>query len=322
MMSLGNFRFALETAAYERLALAQSWRWPEQQRLGRDAALQFIGANAAEIELEGVIYPQFRGGPGQIEHLREVADQGKPLMLTDGIGRVWGKWVVTRISDTRTVLADDGQPRKIEFRATLKAYGEDEKPARWTPLATPIKPDGQAASGPVETLAPAHTLDALAETIEPWPNVDDGWLAEAIMDAGLKSASVLNQLGQTMEAIVGAAIDALPGVLAGVRQASDAFWALPASIEMAQRDLMRELSSFAPRQIAPPSVASRWPDIIKDVSSRIAGHGLLIAQASDLLTTSIRAIETRVDPPQPLGALADQARRAASLSMRIAEKWG
>lgn len=321
MMSLGEFRFALETAAYERLALSQSWRWPEQQRLGRDPALQFVGADAAEIELEGVIYPQFRGGLGQIEQLREVADQGKPLMLTDGIGRVWGKWVITKISDTRTVLADDGQPRKIEFRASLKAYGDDEKPARWMPLTAPVRQD-EAATGRAEMPAPDNTLDVLAETIESWPGIDDNWPQDAIMAAGLQSASILDRLGQTMGTIVDAAIDALPGVLDGVRRAIDAIDALPVTIEMAQRELMRELSSFSPIEIASPSVASGWPDIIKDTSSRIAGHGLLIAQASDLLTTSIRAIETRVDPTQPLSALADQARRAASISLRIASKWG
>ena len=170
--------------------------------------------------------------------------------------------------------------------------------------------------------APDNTLDVLAETIESWPGIDDNWPQDAIMAAGLQSASILDRLGQTMGTIVDAAIDALPGVLDGVRRAIDAIDALPVTIEMAQRELMRELSSFSPIEIASPSVASGWPDIIKDTSSRIAGHGLLIAQASDLLTTSIRAIETRVDPTQPLSALADQARRAASISLRIASKWG
>lgn len=127
MMTLGGFRFALETAAYEQLVLSQSWRWAKHERLGREPALQFTGADAAELELEGAIYPAFRGGLASIERLRELAALGRPLMLTDGLGRVWGKWVIAQVSDTRSVLMDDGQARKIVFRITLKAYGEDAR---------------------------------------------------------------------------------------------------------------------------------------------------------------------------------------------------
>lgn len=130
MMALGDFRFALDRAAYDRLTLSQSWRWSKQDRLGRDPALQYVGADAAEIEIEGAIYPTFRGGLEQIERLREMAGGGKPLMLTDGRGRVWGKWCIVRISDTRSVLLDDGMARKIEFRMTLQAYGEDRERRR------------------------------------------------------------------------------------------------------------------------------------------------------------------------------------------------
>jgi len=77
-------------------------------------------------ELDGVIYPSFKGGLGQIEAMRALADAGKPLQLVDGLGRIWGAWVITEIGDTRTVFADDGQPRKLEFRIKLKAYGEDQ----------------------------------------------------------------------------------------------------------------------------------------------------------------------------------------------------
>ena len=126
MLALGEFRFEIATAAYQKLAYSQSWRWPEQARITREPALQFMGKNAAEIDLEGVIYPSFKGGLGQIEAMRTLADAGRPQQLVDGLGRIWGAWVITEIGDTRTVFADDGQPRKLEFRIKLKAYGEDQ----------------------------------------------------------------------------------------------------------------------------------------------------------------------------------------------------
>ena len=126
MLGLGEFRFEIATLAYQKFSLNQSWRWQEQARINRDPALQFVGCNVGEIELDGVIYPSFKGGLGQIEAMRSLADAGKPLQLIDGLGRIWGAWVITEIGDTRTVFADDGQARRIEFRIKLKAYGEDQ----------------------------------------------------------------------------------------------------------------------------------------------------------------------------------------------------
>ena len=126
MLGLGEFRFEIATLAYQKFSLSQPWRWQEQARIHRDPALQFVGRNIGEIELDGVIYPSFKGGLAQVEAMRALADVGKPLQLVDGLGRIWGGWVITEISDTRTVFADDGQARRVEFRIKLKAYGEDQ----------------------------------------------------------------------------------------------------------------------------------------------------------------------------------------------------
>jgi len=125
MLGLGEFRFEVDALAYQTLSFSQSWRWPEQARIGRDPALQFVGRNVGSIELDGVLYPGFTGGLGQVEAMRALADAGRPLQLIDGLGRIWGAWVITEIGDTRTVFAEDGQPRKVEFSIKLKDYGED-----------------------------------------------------------------------------------------------------------------------------------------------------------------------------------------------------
>ena len=126
MLGLGEFRFEIATLAYQKFSLSQSWRWQEQARINRDPSMQFVGRNVGEIELDGVIYPSFKGGLGQVDAMRSLANAGKPLQLVDGLGRIWSTWVITEISDTRTVFADDGQPRKLEFRIKLKSYGEDQ----------------------------------------------------------------------------------------------------------------------------------------------------------------------------------------------------
>jgi hypothetical protein len=125
MMALGNFRFEIATAAYNQYALKNSWRWPEQARIGREPALQYVGQDVSIIDLDGMMYPQFAGGLDVLQKLRSIAGTGKSQILVDGLGRIWGKWAIVEVGDTRTVFADNGQPRKIGFKIKLKAYGDD-----------------------------------------------------------------------------------------------------------------------------------------------------------------------------------------------------
>jgi len=78
MLALGPFRFEMGQATYQSLAMSQSWRWPEQARIGREPALQFTGREPAEIRLQGVLFPGFDAGLAQVEEMRELADRGSP----------------------------------------------------------------------------------------------------------------------------------------------------------------------------------------------------------------------------------------------------
>ena len=61
--------------------------------------------------------------------MRGEAGRGKPLMLTEGTGRVWGQWVITRVEETRRVFQADGTPQRIEFRLSIARYGEEREEA-------------------------------------------------------------------------------------------------------------------------------------------------------------------------------------------------
>ncbi|WP_321367914.1 phage tail protein [uncultured Desulfuromusa sp.] len=125
MMALGDFRFGIDTAAYQKLSREVEYRWPVQNRVGRRPAKQFIGIGTDSISLDGVILPGYRGGFGQIDALRELAGKGQPLLLIDGTGRSWGKWCVERVEESQTIFFSDGVPRKQEFRIKLGHYGDD-----------------------------------------------------------------------------------------------------------------------------------------------------------------------------------------------------
>lgn len=125
MMALGSYRFALNTAAYDTLKRSQSYRWQAQERLLRRPAQQFIGLGEETIELSGVIYPHFAGGLKQLDAMRKQAGRGEPLLLVDGLGFVWGQWVINQIDEEQSVFLSNGVPLKTTFSLRLSHYGAD-----------------------------------------------------------------------------------------------------------------------------------------------------------------------------------------------------
>lgn len=125
MLALGPYRFSLNTGAYQSLKRSSEYRWPSIERIGQEPLLQAIGQGSDRIDLDGVIYPHFRGGLGQINAMRDAAARQETLMLINGLGEVLGRFVITQIEETQNTFLADGIPRKIEFRLSLERYGED-----------------------------------------------------------------------------------------------------------------------------------------------------------------------------------------------------
>lgn len=125
LMKLGDFTFSIKSAAYQSLSRRTEYRWRSQPRVGRLPAKQFTGPGEETISLEGKIYPHFKGGVKQLEAMRAVADKGEALMLVDGSGHVWKRWVINRVEEDQKVFFEDGTPRLTEFRLELSRYGED-----------------------------------------------------------------------------------------------------------------------------------------------------------------------------------------------------
>lgn len=234
MLGLGEFRFEIATAAYQKLSLSQSYRWPEQARISRDPALQFVGRNTGEIDLDGVIYPGFKGGLEQVEAMRTLADTAKPQQLVDGLGRVWGLWVITEIGDTRTVFADDGQPRRIEFRVKLKAYGEDDS--------------GQASVKPVlRSLAAIATvsdvaaqLDSLTAVAAALPEFTPTLSPSALTAAVSTTQSVIGEVTRTVAGVAREVSGAINDALSSLRETVLA--AIPPSALQAVREVQSAIS--------------------------------------------------------------------------------
>lgn len=123
--STGNFYFGLSTAAFDKLTRDSGYNIAALERLGRRQSLQFVAINAETIRLEGVVFGAFKGGIGQFEKLRAIAQSMQPVNLTTGYGQVLGRWYIMRIEEAQDSLMQDGKPRKQAFTLELSRYGDD-----------------------------------------------------------------------------------------------------------------------------------------------------------------------------------------------------
>lgn len=78
-------------------------------------------------------------GSWALQGLLEDADQGKPLLLVDGRGRVWGYWCLLQIQETETHPMADGAALKVDFMAELGFYGDEAPDAIGGSLAGEVR---------------------------------------------------------------------------------------------------------------------------------------------------------------------------------------
>lgn len=119
LMSLGMFVFSLPTLAYQELQHSRSWRHARSGRFGATDAVQFTGRDNDEITLSGDAPAELMAGRASLDQLVEMAGDGDPYPLTDGAGRVYGNFVITKIDERHRELFPDGTPRLIAFTLSL-----------------------------------------------------------------------------------------------------------------------------------------------------------------------------------------------------------
>jgi phage protein U len=144
LFQLGGFQFSLQNGTPQRLDWDANYRWEEQGRLLRDPAQQFLGPGSQQITLDGTLYPGFSGRQSTMEQLRSLAREGKPLMLTDGLGKVFGKWAIKQVREGKGTFAPGGGAREISFSVQLVYYAEDNPGQAASPLS--VQPGGGLAT--------------------------------------------------------------------------------------------------------------------------------------------------------------------------------
>lgn len=124
LMQLGSYQFELNTALYQELTRRTEYRWATKQRHGLRPAKQFLGYGDDTISLTGVVYPDFRGGYGQVDGMREMAATGEPQLMVSGDGIIFGFWVIELVEEVQKHITKLGAPLKQEFMMELSFYGD------------------------------------------------------------------------------------------------------------------------------------------------------------------------------------------------------
>ncbi|MEW5607947.1 MULTISPECIES: phage tail protein [Pseudomonas] len=119
------YHFNLDTAAFDELRRQTSFRWQGQERLRRSVAQQAVGLGEEKITLKGAILPHHKGGLKQLNTLRTIGRNLRPLNLVTGYGEVLGDWCLVSIEEEQSHLLAGGIPRKQGFTLEFVSYGND-----------------------------------------------------------------------------------------------------------------------------------------------------------------------------------------------------
>jgi phage protein U len=125
LMTLGSIRFSVAEGAYRTLERTLEVRTARLDRARGQSARQVLGEDET-IVIEGTVYPLYRGGLDRVDSFRELARTYEPQMLTDGTGKVWGRFLIERVEERGSELLPNGVAQRQDFRLSLGAFGEDK----------------------------------------------------------------------------------------------------------------------------------------------------------------------------------------------------
>lgn len=129
LMALGMYVFEIPTLAHDKLKRKASWSHAANARVGARDAIQFTGPGSETISLSGTVYAEIADGRVEIDTLRDMADTGEAWPLVDGLGTVYGDYVITDISEDHSFMIDGGKPLRIDFGIDLLRVDASEDTA-------------------------------------------------------------------------------------------------------------------------------------------------------------------------------------------------
>lgn len=136
-MSLGQFLFKTSTLAFQEIQRQRAWNYADNAIAFGRAKKQFMGAGEDAVTLPGLIYEEYGlGSRFALDEVASMADTGQGFVLMDGSGYLYGVYVINSIDETKSILLDNGVPRKVDY--TLKLSRTDDERIETQSAPTPV----------------------------------------------------------------------------------------------------------------------------------------------------------------------------------------
>ena len=120
MMSFGDFSFRLPSIVYQELSHKRSARFATNPRVGAGDAWQFVGPGPEVISLSGVTAWGINRASASYARLNGLMQQGVEQALVDGLGNVFGQYVLLSVDISKENFTKLGQAKRTEFTLELE----------------------------------------------------------------------------------------------------------------------------------------------------------------------------------------------------------
>lgn len=168
MMSFGLFIFTLPTVVYQELAHKRDVRFAFNERVGAPDAVQFVGPGIEEINLSGFTAHGINHPNASFALLNQIMQEGKDQPLIDGLGNVYGNYILLSIDLTKTSFRKFGQANRTEWDISLRRADNPGGAIRNAILDKAL----DALGNPEKMLANKLSIASLAATLPvPLPGI-------------------------------------------------------------------------------------------------------------------------------------------------------
>ena len=124
ILQLGDLQFETDTS-YDELQRATGWRWEEIPILGELPVLHFSHIEAPTLRFKGTWWNYVATG-NKMTDIEDIANEKKPLYLTDDQGKAYGFWVIEKFSVLGKFFRYGQEaPIKNAWNLEIKYYGEN-----------------------------------------------------------------------------------------------------------------------------------------------------------------------------------------------------
>lgn len=123
-LRIGPHKFSVLPMSYQKLKTEAGAHVTSIGRFGAQDAEQTVGFPSPRLVIDGLLFPKELGGKSQFDAIR--GSLGQALMMVgfaDSTGRVFGRVVIERVSDTQEHIAEDGSGKMLTFSIEIKGTG-------------------------------------------------------------------------------------------------------------------------------------------------------------------------------------------------------